>query len=104
MGMNRGPVLALTLGVCLLNACSSDDAATEDGEGTARFSVWGEEYIEDSIPAEEFADGWTATFDRFLIVISDVRVRDDAVGTGGELASSRLYNLKLGRQKDVCHF
>ena len=90
--------VVLALSVSTLNACGSDgDSGGSDGQGTARFSVWGEEFIEDEIPAEEFADGWTASFDRFLIVVGDVRVRDDAAGEGGSLSTSRLYNLKLGR-------
>lgn len=54
-----------------LFACSSDD-----GEGTVAFTTWGEEYIEQELPAAEFADGWSVKFEKFLVAISDVEVAD----------------------------
>lgn len=49
-------------------ACSGEDAA----EGTLAIEIWGEEFIEDGIPASAFVDGWTVTFDRFLVTIDGV--------------------------------
>ena len=39
-------------------------------------SVYGEEYIEQQIPAEDVIDGWTITFDRFLISVGSVLVEE----------------------------
>src|SRR5690606_24621185 len=41
-------------------------AACAPGEGTLEVSVYGEEFIEETIPADAFVDGWTVTFDKFL--------------------------------------
>jgi hypothetical protein len=44
-----------------------------DGDpGTLEFRVYGEEYIEESIPADVFTDGWSVTFDLFELTIGDV--------------------------------
>lgn len=56
-----------TLGL-LLSACDGDSA----GEGTLRFAAWGEDFIEQGIPADEFVDGWDLTFDSFLVSIEGV--------------------------------
>ncbi len=46
--------------------------------GALSVTTWGEEFIEQGIPADEFADGWAVTFSKFALVISSVQVEDDA--------------------------
>jgi len=79
------------LAVAHLTACGSSDDA--DGSGSARFSVWGEEYIERGIPAELFADGWSVTYSKFLIVIGDIVVADERAGEAGRLGGNELFDL-----------
>jgi hypothetical protein len=67
----------------------SDDA----GSGDVEFTVWGEEYIEDGIPAETFEDGWSAKFSEFLIVVGEVTVADTSAGDGDHISGSQLFNL-----------
>jgi hypothetical protein len=43
-------------------------------------TTWGEEFIEQGLPAEEFEDGWAVTFSKFLVVYTAVQVKD-AAGT-----------------------
>ena len=74
----------------LLSGCSSDEAA---GSGSASFNVWGEEYVEDEIPAADVEDGWTIKFSRFLIVIGDITVADKNAGTAGKVSGTQLFNL-----------
>ena len=50
-------------------ACSS--SSSSDGVGTAKFTTWGEEYIEREIPSADVEDGWTIRYDRFLVVLED---------------------------------
>lgn len=63
-------LLAASLG--LLSACG--------GTGTVAVTTWGEEYVEDKIPAiggkveDGFVDGWTVTFSRFVISLGDIRL------------------------------
>lgn len=59
-----GLVAALTLAAC------GDD---EPAPGTLAISIYGEAYIEEGLPAEIFSDGWSVTFDKFLVVLGDIR-------------------------------
>lgn len=57
---------AVVVAGLLLGACDGT------GDATLRFTAWGEEYIEDRIPAADFDDGWEVTFDVFDVEISGV--------------------------------
>jgi hypothetical protein len=82
-------LLALSIASnALLSGCGSDD-----GAGNASFNVWGEDYIEQQIPAADVEDGWTIAFEKFLIVIGDVTVADRNAGAGGRIDGTRLFNL-----------
>jgi hypothetical protein len=94
---------ALALASSLLIGCASDGEA-DAGSGNASFNVWGEDYIEVEIPAEDVEDGWSVKFTRFLIVISDVTVADRAGAVGGRLAGSQLFNLVTPGPHDVGAF
>jgi len=50
-----------------LAACDTD---SEDG--TLEVRIWGEEFVEDGIPAEVFADGWSVRFSAFLVAVDGV--------------------------------
>lgn len=63
------------------------------GEGDARFFVLGEDYIEQQIPAADVADGWTITFNRFLVVVSDIEMLDSELDSGLVEAQPRIYDL-----------
>ncbi len=76
--------IAAALSVAL--GCSSGDA--DGGSGSVAFSTWGEAYIEQGIPAEEFEDGWSVTFQKFLIVIKDVKVEG-----AGAIAGGRVFDM-----------
>lgn len=74
---------------------------TGGGEGEARFETWGEEYIEQEIPAAEFEDGWTVTYDKFLVVIGDVTLAH-ADGDQASLPDGpRVYDLNTTGPHDV---
>ncbi len=88
--------LAFSLGSLLLlglPACAAE-------QGDVQFEVWGEEYIEDEIPEDEFEDGWSAKYDQFLVVIGNVVVADGS-DVGGELSETRLYDLTSSGPHDV---
>lgn len=80
-------------------ACSSSDE-----EGTASFTVWGEEYIEQAIPAEEFEDGWTVVFDEFLVVVSDVSVAEAGKPAAATMAAPKIFDLRVPGEKAVATF
>jgi hypothetical protein len=86
-----GSSTLLVASLALLSGCSSENEAA--GSGNVSFNVWGEEYIEQEIPARDVEDGWTIEFDEFLIVIGDVSVADRNAGAAGQLSGTKLYNL-----------
>lgn len=51
-----------------LGACDGEPA----GDGTLRVTIYGEEFIEEGIPADAFVDGWAVVFDRFIIAVDDI--------------------------------
>ena len=67
-----------------------DDA----GPGLLEISIYGEEYIEEEIPAAELVDGWHIVFDEFLISIGDIGA---AAGHDGAIqlsdAQYRIFDL-----------
>ena len=92
--MKKALLLALALGAL---GCSDDESS---GKGQARFSVWGEEYIEQGIPESEFADGWSAKFDSFSIVLGQVVVASGS-SEGDHLHGTQLFNLVTPGPHDV---
>ena len=84
IGRLGSSVLALTASVCLftLAGCEADE-----GEGTLRVAIYGEELIEDGIPADAFVDGWRVDFTRFLVAVDDI----DA--DGEPLAGQHVFDL-----------
>lgn len=59
--------------VSLLFSCEEGEA----GKGTLTVEIWGEEFIEQGIPAEEFSDGWSVKFDKFLVNVGQITVAKD---------------------------
>ncbi|HRG97552.1 MAG TPA: hypothetical protein PLR99_14960 [Polyangiaceae bacterium] len=83
--------VALCLALALVAACSSSttpsDAGAASGSGTAQLIVVPEESIPEGLKAgdgpENLKDGWTITYDRFLVTIGGVVARrsDDGAST-----------------------
>jgi hypothetical protein len=68
-----GATLALSAAI-LSPACGDDGPAS--GSGTISFSSWGEEYIEDQIPAADFEDGYSVSYSKFLVLVGNITVAD----------------------------
>ena len=86
----------------VLAACGGSDS---DGQGRVDFSTWGEEYIEDAIPAEDVEDGWTLRFTKFLIVLGRVRVAETADGAAAaEMGGFKLFDMTQAGAKPVVSF
>jgi hypothetical protein len=62
------PGVALLALVAL--GCGDDSASP----GTLELSIYGEDFIEQGIPAAEVADGWAVRFDSFLVTLTDLSV------------------------------
>jgi hypothetical protein len=84
--MNSRMTRAL-LGLASLAACSGG------GEGELKVQIYGEEYIEAGIPADEFADGWAITFDSFLISVGAVAVAASGAGPAVEETRFQIFDV-----------
>ncbi len=91
---------ALLVASLAVVACSSSDAS---GSGKVAFTTWGEEFIEEGIPATVFADGWSVKYDRFLVILGNVKVADGAT-VAAEMATPRLFNHVVPKPKAVVDF
>lgn len=97
-GMNlahRG-VFALTLAAAV-SACGG-------GAGGIAVETWGEEYIEEGIPAAEFEDGWRVRFSKFVIALADIRVADRNGKEAGRAAEARVFDLSQPGPHPVVRF
>lgn len=97
--------------VCALGwlalACGSNDPTGSGGEGTLSFTTWGEEYIEDEIPADPeggFVDGWTLEYDKFLVNFRNIRVADAKGNEAASLHGSMLFDNHVKGVKTIVDF
>ena len=68
-----------------------------DSPGSAKFTTWGEEYIEDEIPADPkgedgFVDGWKLHYDKFLVAIHGISVATSKGEVGATMTGARLID------------
>lgn len=100
MTQNRALFLVLTAG--LTAACS------DQGEGSARFTTWGEDFIEKQIPANPdeggFSDGWSVKYDKFLVAFHTIKVADDRGETAATMGVSKLVDNVRPGKKDLVTF
>lgn len=86
--MNRWRTRAL-VGLALLAACDSGV------EGELSVQIYGEEFIEAGIPADVFADGWSVTFDSFLISVGQVAVAEAGAAAAVEEPRFQIFDLAV---------
>lgn len=90
-------------------ACGSSDPTGSGGVGTLSFTTWGEEYIEDAIPPDPgdgsgFVDGWTVSYDKFLVNFQNIIVADSAGDTAASMSTSTLFDNTLPGVKTIIEF
>lgn len=90
-------------------ACGSSDPTGSGGEGTLSFTTWGEEYIEDAIPVDPgdgsgFIDGWTVSYDKFLVAFQNIVVADARGEMAATMQSSTLFDNTLPGVKTIVEF
>ncbi|RYE89318.1 MAG: hypothetical protein EOO75_12035, partial [Myxococcales bacterium] len=96
---NTFAILLLALG-CAVSACSD---STDEGQGTSTFTTWGEEYIEEGIPAGGdggFVDGWSVKYSKFLFVFGGITVAESSGAVGASLGTETLLvdNVVAGKK------
>jgi len=88
--MQKEICLVTAASLLFLIACSGGGPDT----GTLRVTIYGEEYIEQGIPSEEFVDGWGVEFDTFLITVGQISVsRDESIPPILEVADQIVFDL-----------
>ncbi len=63
------------------------------GEGTWEVSTYGEPYIEEEIPAADFADGCSATFDTFQVLIAEAALIDGDGTAATSMADAQVFDV-----------
>ena len=62
-------------------ACD-DSESEEAAEGMHRVTIYGESFITDGIPADEFSDGWAVEFEHFIVLVDYLAVGEVESSTG----------------------
>jgi hypothetical protein len=65
------------------------------GEGTWTVEIWGEDYIEVGIPADDFADGCSVVFDRFELAVAEVALLDGDGAVVAEVEAEPTYDVTI---------
>lgn len=93
--------------VGLLAAVGCSDP-TSQGSGTERFTTWGEEFIEEGIPAGDgttgFIDGWSLKYHKFLVNFHEIVVADAAGHVAEKLAKPRFVDNTKAGEKELITF
>ncbi len=98
-GLARALALALASALALA-ACGSDV-----GQGDVTFTTWGEDYIEQGIPAAAFPkDGWSVKYSKFLVVFHAITVADSAGVVAAELTTPHVFDLTRAGEKEIVTF
>jgi hypothetical protein len=80
--------------------CSS----TDGGSGSVAFTTWGEDYIEQEIPAADMEDGWQVRYLKFLVNFRAITVADARGGAGASMTGSKLFDLARPGKKAIVTF
>lgn len=75
--------------------------ACEGPISIVKFTTWGEEYIEESLPASKFEDGWSVKFTKFLVVIRDIAIVDATGTVGSQQPGAKAFDLTKKGPVDV---
>ena len=90
-------------------ACGGGDPTGSGGEGAVSFTTWGEDYIEDEIPADPagqsgFIDGWTVKYEHFLVSFANITVQDQASATAASMPGNMLFDNHVPDVKSIIDF
>lgn len=104
-----GIVTTSALAISLLGISACGDPVSTAGKGTAVFTTWGEEYIEEGIAADPegqtgFVDGWSVKYDKFLVIYTDIAVADSAGAVGASLDRPRFVDNTRPGKKELVTF
>lgn len=61
--------------------------------GSVTFTTYGEDFIEQGIPASEFEDEWAVKFDRFLVNLGEMRLAQSDGTVGAEVSATKTWDV-----------
>ncbi len=79
-------------------------AACSGGTGDVVFTTYGEDFIEQEIPASAFEDGWSVKFTKFLVTLGEVKVANVGGEVGAEASGARVYDVHRAGPVEVERF
>ena len=96
----------LFLAAALLAGCGAEEPA---GRGDVAITTWGEGYIEQEIPVDPgdgsgFIDGWTVSYEKFLVNFQNIKVADAAGKVAATMDGSLLVDNKVEGVKSLIDF
>ncbi len=102
-------LFALSLFSALSVGCGTSDPTGSGGEGSISFTTWGEEYIEDEIPADSseisgFVDGWSVKYAKFLVNFQKLEVADAKGHLAASMDGSLLFDNHVKGVKPIVSF
>jgi hypothetical protein len=90
---------------CLSLALSLAACGSDAGRGDVKFTTWGEDYVEQGIPAAAFPkDGWSVKYSKFLVVFHAITVADSAGAVAAKLTTPRVFDLTKAGEKEITTF
>jgi len=97
-------LLPLSLVAAALAGCSSEGGTSADGRGTVAFTTWGEEYIEQEIPAADVEDGFAVKYSKFLVALSDIAVAEPSAPPVAQMTEQKLFDMHAPGDRAVVTF
>lgn len=92
--------LAAAAAALALLGCGSDA-----GRGDVKFTTWGEDYVEQGIPAAAFPkDGWSVKYSKFLVVFHEITVADSAGAVAARLTTPHVFDMTRAGEKEIVTF
>ena len=82
-------------------ACDDEGDEKEAGEGTLKVTLWGEEYIEEGLPDDVFADGYTVTYTKFLISLSEISTAEDGASPAFTASDMKIWDVTKTGPVDI---
>lgn len=77
----------------LVFLCLAVTAVGCGAPGSLVFTTYGEDFIEKGIPAEDFEDGWSVTFSKFLVGIGEIKVVATDGTQGASLPEVKVWDV-----------
>ena len=105
MQIHRGTTGAVLAALTLAAGACGD----EGGSGTLKVTTYGEDFIEDQIPAagaggEGIVDGYTVTYTKFLVCLAGLKIGHRDGEVGGEAAGPWVFDLRPAGPHAVATF